>query len=131
MTHSFPTRRSSDLKPMPMQSVFKLPLAIAVMDAADKGKLSLDDTVSLAREQLSVAHSTFAEAFPERTDYTIEALIRAAVAQSDNTYPDPALNRLDGPHAHAPCSRRPDTERVPIQPPHQPTTPTTVPTLQS
>src|SRR3546814_4902554 len=55
-------------KPMPMQSVFKLPLAIAVMDAADKGKLSLDDTVSLAREQLSVAHSPIAEAFPERPE---------------------------------------------------------------
>src|SRR3546814_2169292 len=84
-------------KPMPMQSVFKLPLAIAVMDAADKGKLSLDDTVSLAREQLSVAHSPIAEAFPERTDYTIEALIRAAVAQSDNTAADLLLKRIGGP----------------------------------
>ncbi|WP_431868697.1 class A beta-lactamase [Allosphingosinicella sp.] len=86
-------------KPMPMQSVFKLPLAIAVMDAADKGKLSLDDTVSLAREQLSVAHSPIAEAFPERTDYTIEALIRAAVAQSDNTAADLLLKRIGGPQA--------------------------------
>src|SRR3546814_11025690 len=69
------------------------------MDAADKGKLSLDDTVSLAREQLSVAHSPIAEAFPERTDYTIEALIRAAVAQSDNTAADPLLKRIGGPQA--------------------------------
>src|SRR3546814_6692536 len=86
-------------KPMPMQSVFKLPLAIAVMDAADKGKLSLDDTVSLAREQLSVAHSPIAEAFPERTDYTIEALIRAAVAPSDNHAADLLLKRIGGPQA--------------------------------
>src|SRR3546814_9033114 len=87
-------------KPMPMQSVFKLPLAIAVMDAADKGKLSLDDTVSLAREQLSVAHSPIAEAFPERTDYTIEALIRAAVAQRDNTAADLHLKRTGDRKRH-------------------------------
>src|SRR3546814_12533331 len=40
-------------KPMPMQSVLKLPLASAVMDAADKGKLSLDPPDSLAREHTS------------------------------------------------------------------------------
>lgn len=84
-------------KPMPMQSVFKLPLAIAVMDAADKGKLSLDDTVSLTKDRLSVAHSPIAEAFPERTDYTIEELIRAAVAQSDNTAADVLMKRIGGP----------------------------------
>ncbi len=86
-------------KPMPMQSVFKLPLAIAVMDAADKGQLSLDDEVTLTRDQLSVAHSPIAEAFPERTDYTVEELIRAAVAQSDNTAADILLKRIGGPQA--------------------------------
>ena len=86
-------------QPMPMQSVFKLPLAIAVMDAADKGRLSLDEEVTLTRDQLSVAHSPVAEAFPGRTDYTIEELIRAAVAQSDNTAADILLKRIGGPEA--------------------------------
>ena len=86
-------------QPMPMQSVFKLPLAIAVMDAADKGRLSLDEEVTLTRDQLSVAHSPIAEAFPGRTDYTIEELIRAAVAQSDNTAADILLKRIGGPEA--------------------------------
>src|SRR3546814_20702129 len=80
------------------------------MDAADKGKLSLDDTVSLAREQLSVAHSPIAEAFPERTDYTIEALNRAAVAQSDNTAADLLLTRIGGPQALTRFFQRRGTE---------------------
>ncbi|MFC7499499.1 class A beta-lactamase [Enterovirga sp. GCM10030262] len=86
-------------QPMPMQSVFKLPLAIAVMDAADKGRLSLGHEVTLTRDQLSVAHSPIAEAFPGRTDYTIEELIRAAVAQSDNSAADILLKRIGGPEA--------------------------------
>ncbi|PWG03573.1 class A beta-lactamase [Sphingosinicella humi] len=84
-------------KPMPMQSVFKLPLAIVVLDLADKGKLSLDEEVTLTRDQLSVAHSPIADAFPEKTDYTIEALMRAAVAQSDNSAADILLKRIGGP----------------------------------
>jgi beta-lactamase class A len=84
-------------KPMPLQSVFKLPLAIAVMDAADKGKLSLDDKVTLTKDQLSIAHSPIADAFQEKTDYTIEELVRAAVAQSDNTAADILLKRIGGP----------------------------------
>jgi beta-lactamase class A len=86
-------------QPMPMQSVFKLPLAIAVLDAVDKGKLSLDDTVVLTKDQLSVAHSPIADAFPEKTDYTIEELVRAAVAQSDNSAADILLKRIGGPEA--------------------------------
>lgn len=84
-------------EPMPLQSVFKLPLAIVVLDLVDKGKLSLDDEVTLTQDQLSVAHSPIADAFPEKTDYTIEALIRAAVAQSDNSAADILLKRIGGP----------------------------------
>ena len=84
-------------EPMPMQSVFKLPLAIVVLDLVDKGKLSLDDDVTLTRDQLSVAHSPIADAFPEKTDYTIEELIRAAIAQSDNSAADILLKRIGGP----------------------------------
>src|SRR3546814_2992914 len=40
-----------------------------------------------------------AEAFAERTDDTIEELIRGAVAQSDNTAADLLLKRIGGPQA--------------------------------
>lgn len=86
-------------KPMPMQSVFKLPLGIYVMHLADQGRLSLEDEVSLTKADLSVSWSPIADRFDERQDYTIEELIRAAVAQSDNTAADVLMKRTGGPEA--------------------------------
>lgn len=86
-------------KPLPMQSVFKLPLGIFVMHLADQGKLSLDDKIVLTKDQLSPAHSPIAEKFDEKQDYTIEELIRAAVAVSDNSAADILLKRVGGPQA--------------------------------
>ncbi|HEX8215813.1 MAG TPA: class A beta-lactamase, partial [Allosphingosinicella sp.] len=86
-------------KPLPMQSLFKLPLGIFVFALADQGKLPLDEKVRLTREQLSVSHSPIAENFADKRDYTIEELVRAAVATSDNTAADVLLKRVGGPQA--------------------------------
>jgi beta-lactamase class A len=86
-------------KPLPMQSVFKLPLAIYVLALADQGKLALDEKVTLTKDQLSVSHSPIAEKFDDRQDYTIEELVRAAVATSDNSAADILLKRVGGPQA--------------------------------
>src|SRR3989337_4571204 len=40
----------SGRRPFPMQSVFKFPLAIAVLNQVDKGKLSLQQKVSIKKE---------------------------------------------------------------------------------
>jgi beta-lactamase class A len=85
--------------PLPMQSVFKLPLGILVFSMADKGALSLDEKVRLTRDQLSLAHSPIADGFAQKQDYTIEELVRAAVAQSDNTAADVLMKRVGGPDA--------------------------------
>jgi len=86
-------------KPLPMQSVFKLPLAIHILALADEGKLALDEKLTLTKEQLSVAHSPIADRFEERQDYTLEELVRAAVNQSDNTAADVLMKRAGGPKA--------------------------------
>ncbi len=85
--------------PLPMQSVFKLPLGIFVLALADQGKLSLDEKMTFTKEQLSVSHSPIAEKFDEKRGYTIEELVRAAVAQSDNTAADVLMKRVGGPQA--------------------------------
>lgn len=84
-------------KPLPMQSVFKLPLAILVMSQVDQGRIALDEKITLTKADLSVAHSPIAEAFGDKQDYTIEELVRAAVAQSDNTAADVLMKRVGGP----------------------------------
>jgi beta-lactamase class A len=86
-------------KPMPMQSVFKLPLGIMVLDQADKGRLRLDEKIVLTKEQLSTPHSPIADAFPGKKEYTIEQLVRAAIVESDNTAADILLKRIGGPEA--------------------------------
>lgn len=81
----------------PMQSVFKAPLAAAVLSEADAGRLSLDETVTLEEQDLSAQHSPIALEWPRRRDYTIEELVTHAVVHSDNTAADVLLARIGGP----------------------------------
>jgi len=84
---------------LPMQSVFKAPLAAAVLDAADHGRLRLDSTIVLTRGDLSVQYSPVASAFPSRTAWTVDELMERAVETSDNTAADVLLRAIGGPAA--------------------------------
>lgn len=86
-------------KAFPMQSVFKAPLGAAVLSQVDLGKLSLDDVVTLEEKDISPAYSKIADAWPERTDYTIRELLTWAVGDSDNTAADVLMKRIGGPGA--------------------------------
>ncbi len=84
---------------LPMQSVFKAPLAAAVLDAVDRGTLRLDSAITLRRDDLSVPYSPVADSFPSRTTWTIEELLARAVETSDNTAADLLMRRIGGPAA--------------------------------
>lgn len=86
-------------KAFPMQSVFKAPLGAAVLSQVDAGRLSLDEVVTLQENDISPAHSKIADAWPERTDYTIRELLTWAVGDSDNTAADVLMRRIGGPGA--------------------------------
>lgn len=86
-------------RPFPMQSVFKLPLAAAVLAEVDGRRLSLDERVLLGEEQLSAQHSPIASAWPARRDYSYGELLDAVVIDSDNTAADVLLKRIGGPGA--------------------------------
>lgn len=82
----------------PLQSVFKLPLAVAVLQAVEAGKLDLDQKISVTRNDLSLYHSPLAKAFKgERNDYTLRDLLTRSTAQSDNTAADLLLRLIGGP----------------------------------
>ena len=85
--------------PLPLQSVFKLPLGIYVMHLAERGKLSLDEKVTLSKNDLSIFFSPIAESFDARQVYTIRELVAANVSDSDNTAADWLLKRVGGPVA--------------------------------
>lgn len=84
-------------RPFPLQSVFKAPLAAAVLAEADAGRLSLDERVTLAPMDLSPPWSPVADAWPARRDYSLAELMTEAVARSDNTAADVLMARIGGP----------------------------------
>lgn len=86
-------------KPMPMQSVFKLPLGIFVLHKVAEGALSLDDEVTLTRDDLSPLHSPITERSGKKQIYTVEELVEAMVAESDNAAADLLMKRVGGPKA--------------------------------
>src|SRR5947209_6061160 len=54
----------------PQQSVSKLWVSITAMDAVDKGKVSLDDPVTLTRDDLTLFHQPIAEEVPKTGTFT-------------------------------------------------------------
>ena len=83
----------------PLQSVFKLPLAAAVLGQIDTGKILSSERVFLIDNQLSPQHSPIAAAWPGRREYSVGELLEAMVVDSDNTAADLLLKRIGGPGA--------------------------------
>jgi len=87
-------------EPMPQQSVSKLWVSIAVMDAVDKGRLRLEDKVTLRRSDMTLFHQPIASLIgPNGYTTTIGALLQRAMTQSDNTANDFLMRRVGGPTA--------------------------------
>jgi beta-lactamase class A len=83
----------------PMQSVFKAPLAAAVLAEVDAGRLDLEETITLMDEDISPPFSRVADAYPGRRDYTVAELLTLAAGASDNTAADVLMRRIGGPGA--------------------------------
>ncbi len=86
-------------RPFPMMSVFKLPLACAVLAEVDAGRLSLAESLTLTDKDLSPPLSPIADAWPGRAAYRIDELFTAALKESDNTAADVLMRRIGGPGA--------------------------------
>ncbi len=85
----------------PMQSVYKLPISMAVMQAVDAGKIKLGDKISISRSEFigRAAHSPIRDKFPKGTSLTVEELLRYALVESDGTASDVLMRLAGGPAA--------------------------------
>jgi beta-lactamase class A len=85
---------------LPQQSVSKLWVAMTVLDYRDSGRLTLDDPVTLTREDFTLFHQPIA-ALVKGDGYrtTIGELLRRALTMSDNTCNDRLLRYVGGPAA--------------------------------
>ncbi|MCW3121605.1 MAG: Beta-lactamase [Flavipsychrobacter sp.] len=81
----------------PMQSVYKFPLAMAVLDKVDNGKLSLQPKVHISQSELDTATwSPMVKDHPHSDiDMSIQELLAYAISKSDNNACD-VLFRLAG-----------------------------------
>src|SRR5207253_5536255 len=70
----------------PMQSVYKFPLAMAVLEQVDEGRFSLDTILHLGkRDLLEETWSPLRDKYPSRrVDVSLRDVIRYAISESDN-----------------------------------------------
>jgi beta-lactamase class A len=82
----------------PMQSVYKLPISMAVMKQVDDGKLNLDQKERIAKEDYvgPAAHSPIRDKYPQGAELTVNELLRYALSESDGTASDVLMKVAGG-----------------------------------
>lgn len=83
----------------PQQSVSKLWVSLAVLDAVDRGRMRLDQTVSISPTDLTLFNQPVRAEVLEfgRVDRPVLSLMTAALSRSDNTANDRLLWTAGGP----------------------------------
>ena len=84
-----------------MQSVYKLPISMAVMQAVDAGKIKLSDKITISKDDLlgRVAQSPMRLRHPNGATLTVEELLRFAISESDGAASDALMKLAGGPAA--------------------------------
>ena len=84
----------------PQQSVSKLWVSITAMDAVDRGRVSLDNEVTLTRSDLTLFHQPIARMIlGGGYTTTLGELMVKAITTSDNTANDKLMRSVGGPEA--------------------------------
>src|SRR5579872_4441697 len=85
----------------PMQSVYKLPIAMAALRQVDRGLLRLDAEIRVDKSEYvpKSSHSPLRDAHPNGATVTLRELLRLAVAESDGIASDVLLRLLGGSQA--------------------------------
>jgi len=86
-------------RPLPLYSVFKLPLAVAILKDVEEGRLKLDQKVHVKAAEIVPGSAENAALWPGATDRTLRELIELSIARSDNTSSDKLLELAGGPGA--------------------------------
>ncbi|MEO6432963.1 MAG: serine hydrolase [Sphingomicrobium sp.] len=84
----------------PQQSVSKMWVAVTALDAADRGRLGMDDKVTLRRDDLTVFHQPIRELITGGGyTTTLDDLLVRAITTSDNTANDKLMRAAGGAKA--------------------------------
>jgi len=85
----------------PMQSVYKLPIGMAVMKQVDAGKITLEQKVLVTkRDFVRIGqHSPIRDKNPNGAEISVSDLLRYAISESDGTASDVLMRLAGGPGA--------------------------------
>jgi beta-lactamase class A len=84
---------------LPLYSVFKLPLAVAVLKEVEEGRLRLDQKVRVEPEEAAPGTKANSDLWVKASDRTVRELLEFSIARSDNTSSDKMLELVGGPEA--------------------------------
>ena len=82
---------------LPLYSVFKLPLAIAVLKEVEENRLTLDQKIHVTPAEIVPGTPGNTALWLKPVDYTIGQLIDVSIARSDNTSSEKLLQVVGGP----------------------------------
>lgn len=83
---------------LPMQSVFKFHIALAMLSAIDEGRFALNQKINIEKKDLLPGlYSPIRERHPEGVNLSISEILEYTVSQSDNVGCDVLLKLLGGP----------------------------------
>ena len=85
--------------PLPLYSVFKLPLAVEVLKGVEEGRLQLEQKVHVEPEETVPGTEENSALWRKPSDRTLGELIELSIARSDNTSTDKMLELVGGPEA--------------------------------
>ena len=81
----------------PMQSVFKFPIGVALLDCVSRGEFALSDSVTLTKADLSPdLWSPIRERWPEGVRLPLVSVMTYMVAHSDNIATDFLIHKIGG-----------------------------------
>lgn len=83
----------------PMQSVYKFPIGMVVLDQVDKGTLKLDQKVKVTAEDLAPQglRSPLRDKFPRGVELSVRELLHFMLVDSDGSACDVLLKLIGGP----------------------------------
>ena len=86
-------------RPLPLYSVFKLPLAVVVLKDVEEGRLRLDQKLRITPDEVVPGSAENATLWPAPVERSIRELLELAIVRSDNTSADKLLEVAGGPGA--------------------------------
>lgn len=90
----------------PMASVYKIPIAIVVLDRVDRGEIRLDERLTVRASDLRPASQLAERPDVVGSSVPVRELLELMLQTSDNTASDLLLKRVDGPRAASEQLRR-------------------------